>query len=32
MAKADGDAGTAEINVILRIATMLGIPAVEFES
>ena len=32
IAKADGDVGTAEINVISRIATMLGIPAVEFES
>jgi DnaJ like chaperone protein len=32
IAKADGDVGTAEINVISRISTMLGIPAVEFES
>ena len=32
IAKADGDVGTAELNVISRIATMLGIPAVEFES
>jgi DnaJ like chaperone protein len=32
IAKADGDVGAAEINVISRIATMLGIPAVEFES
>ncbi|MEN9700438.1 MAG: hypothetical protein RLZZ301_1636 [Bacteroidota bacterium] len=32
IAKSDGDVGTAEYNVISRIATMLGIPAVEFES
>lgn len=32
IAKSDGDVGTAELNVISRIATMLGIPAVEFES
>jgi DnaJ like chaperone protein len=32
IAKADGDVGTAELNAISKIATMLGVSAVDFES
>jgi DnaJ like chaperone protein len=32
IAKADGDVGTAEMNTIAKIATMLGVSAVDFES
>jgi DnaJ like chaperone protein len=32
IAKADGDVAPAEMNIIQKIATMLGVSAVEFES
>ena len=32
IAKADGDVAQAEMNIIQKIATMLGVSAVEFES
>ena len=32
IAKSDGDVGTAEMNTIAKIATMLGVSAVDFES